>query len=164
MSRTWCSDMRSPWECRTVVTCGDHVAAWETPDMYLRPRVLIRVRAVVRQWLIGIDRSRHCATPTSSGREISPINSPLNAGSLFLFLSPFSSRKAKYLFSAPLFSSRSLITFFRPDPKARALGERLTREYKGIRRLRNAFCYSNITYQSAVINLSYSLVAIGMVI
>lgn len=31
VSHTWCFDMRSPWERRTVVTCGDSVPPWETP-------------------------------------------------------------------------------------------------------------------------------------
>lgn len=152
------SDCGHMWRSRRGMRNSRHVSP---------ARVLIRVRAVVRQWLIGIDRSRHCATPTSSGREISPINFPLNVPSLpspplSVSVLSFSSRKAKYLFfPRPSFY---LVNDIFPSwsPKPRALGERLMRKYKGIRRLRNALW--NITCQSTVINLSYSLVAIGMII
>lgn len=112
VSRTWCSDMRLPWERRTVVTCGDRIAAWETPNMYLRPRVDMGARSCAPM----INRNRQ--KPKLRDADVAVRGNIADKFS-FEYDSPafFFSRENLFFLSplSPPFS-RPLITLFRLHP------------------------------------------------
>lgn len=115
VSCTWCSDMRSLWERRTVVTCGDRIAAWETPDMYLRSRVDTGTRSCAPM----INRNRQ--KPMLRDVDIARSRNIADKFS-FEYASSFSLSCEKRNLSSPLssFFPHSLMTLFFRSPKARA--------------------------------------------
>lgn len=123
-----CPDMRSPWERRTVVTCGDRVAAWETPDMYYI--FGLRVDTGTRSCAPMINRNRQKPTLRDADGVVRSRNIAdkfsfeYASPSLSLFVSFLLAKNEISFFRTLL--SYSLITFFRPDPRKRTC---LTNDY-----------------------------------